>query len=525
MESTFVDEIKKKSSLVKFVVNTDTATDIISYLYKETERQKSEIDILKQKLTEMNNNINSIGNQDKFDQISERINELSNQMDKKIEESSDQINNHVKEKVNDINSRIDSLTKRVVMGDNFFQPPLNDDIYNQLNFLRTELQALRANTSEFLGVDEKELIKLGTSRSNNSGGHPNSDSESVGNTIASPRSVRSSGCPPLPISQTDSSPIKKERMSLQGIADQIAQLKEEINQIKEANIKSNTISSSSSTSSNNNTNTNNTNNKISSRVSSRIKKKETFSKEKKEKPKNEINETAGQNQDLRADSDQNFQPEKIAKSEEITKSNENFSTKIEDLTSLYQEIAKLKQKVNDQTNQLKKIESTTKTDQISLDDYVQEILQSAMKCDSESQKLTNDYKNLQNLLINSLQEIKERMDSMSDQFNEMATKEEVMAAFSEVINPKTPQNGTCIGVTKCKYKCLACGRTKPSVISTTDSNLAEILHYHPLANRSNETFRPGAKVTVLNKEIPVTSRSSNVPKDVMSARRPKSSRS
>ena len=515
MEPTFVDEIKKKSSLVKFVVNTDTATDIISYLYKETERQKSEIDLLKQKLTEMNNNINSIGNQDKLDQISERMNELSIQMDKKIEESSDQISNHVKEKVNDINSRIDSLTKRVVLGDNFFQPPLNNDIYDQLNFLRTELQALRANTSEFLGVDEKELIKIGSSRSNNSG-HPNSDSESIGNTIASPRSVRSSGCPPLPISQSDSSSIKKERISLQGIADQIAQLKEEINQIKEANIKSNTISSSSSTGSNNNTN-----NKISSRVSSRIKKKETFSK--KEKPKNEINEIAGQN--IKADSDQISQPEKITKSEETSKSNENFATKIEDLTSLYQEIAKLKQKVNDQTNQLKKIESTTKTDQISLDDYVQEILQSAMKCDSESQKLTNDYKNLQNLLINSLQEIKERMDSMSDQFNEMATKEEVMAAFSEVINPKTPQNGTCIGVSKCKYKCLACGRTKPSVISTTDSNLAEILHYHPLQNRSNETFRPGAKVTVLNKEIPVTSRSSNVPKDIMSARRPKSSRS
>ena len=50
MENSFVDDIKKKTSLVKFVINTDTASDIISYLYKETERQKVEIEQIKKKL-------------------------------------------------------------------------------------------------------------------------------------------------------------------------------------------------------------------------------------------------------------------------------------------------------------------------------------------------------------------------------------------------------------------------------------------------------------------------------------------
>lgn len=510
MESNFIDEIKKKTSLVKFVVNTDTATDIISYLYKETERQKTEIDLLKQKLTEMNNGITNISNQDKYDQLSERIKELAIQMDKKIEESNEKINNFIKEKINDINIKTDSLSKNIGTND-FFPQSSVIDIFNQLNSLRTEMQALKKNTSEILGVEEKELSRLGTSRSNRlDGSNQNSDSENVETLATSSRSAKSSGLPSIPILQTPADPpkIKKERYSLQEIADQISRLKEEISQIKESNNKTEVVPT-----------VNNNNNKISSRTISRIKKKEkeTIQKEKKEPETKKKIESNEQDQELKAE------PEKITKTDdENKKSIESFNSKIEDLTPLYQEIEKLKQALTNQSNQLKKIENTPKTGQVSLDDYIQEILQSAMKCDSESEKLTNDVKNLQNLLINSLQEIKERMDSMSDQFNEMATKEEVMAAFSEVINPKMPQNGTSIGVSRCK--CLACGRTKPSVITTTDSNLAEILHYHPLASR-NDSFRPGAKVTLLSREIPITSRTQTVSKDLITPRRPKTSRS
>ena len=91
MEQSFVDDIKKKSSLVKFVINTDTASDIISYLYKETERQKSEIEQIKKKLAEMNSNSNNDNNNndDMYNQLCERISQLGIQMDKKIEESND----------------------------------------------------------------------------------------------------------------------------------------------------------------------------------------------------------------------------------------------------------------------------------------------------------------------------------------------------------------------------------------------------------------------------------------------------
>lgn len=564
MEPSFVDEIKKKTSLVKFVVNTDTATDIISYLYKETERQKSEIDTIKKKLEDMNadNNNNSTSNQNKYDQLSERINELSIQMNKKIDDFNAKTNDLIKEKINDINMKTDSLSKKFSNGDN--SQSAFSEFLHQLNLLRNEVQTLRKNTSEILGVDEKELNKSKPNRNINVEG--SNQNPELGNSKTIPNATQNSKNPDSQTTviqqlQVDSSQNTKEQISLQEILDQINQLRGEIKQIKESNLNSNyaanTINNNNSYSNtfnsnynanandfnNNNTTTNNnssinnngsttydspttndsnaanndnissnSNNKNSSKVITRIIKK---------KEKKVIKDFKDQEVEVKMQTDL----EEDLKSEEENKLNSDTSgLKIDNLNSIYQEIEKLKQAVDDQANQLKKIETTTKNGQVSLDDYIQEILQSAMKCDSESQKLTNDYKNLQNLLINSVQEIKERMDSMLDQFNEMATKEEVMSAFSEVINPKTPQNGTSIGVSKCKFKCLACGRTRPSVISATDSNLAEILHYQPLRTKS-EIFRPGAKVTLLNKEVPITSRESMQLKDSTTPRRPKTSRS
>ena len=135
MEPSFVDEIKKKTSFVKFVVNTDTATDIISYLYKETERQKSEIDTIKKKLEDMNadNNNNSTSNQNKYDQLSERINELSIQMNKKIDDFNAKTNDLIKEKINDINMKTDSLSKKFSNGDN--SQSAFSEFLHQLNLL------------------------------------------------------------------------------------------------------------------------------------------------------------------------------------------------------------------------------------------------------------------------------------------------------------------------------------------------------------------------------------------------------
>lgn len=506
MEQSFVDDIKKKSSLVKFVINTDTASDIISYLYKETERQKSEIEQIKKKLAEMNSNSNNDNNNndDMYNQLCERISQLGIQMDKKIEESNSRLTNLVKDQIKDIDFKTDVLSKRIGLGDRSPRSSFND-IYNQLNHLHMELQALKKNTSEYLGIEEDELSQIRTCRSSR---------KDQSNTICdTPESTKNVNLPSIPIPQSPSNTAgnKKERISLQEIADQIKQLREELNQQKELSGKLNTTRSSSR------------NQHIKKKEKEPLNKAKKFFKDAEVEVKIKAsNDTeAVEEIDENREKKDNVKLEKAEKQEK-PENQDNNCLKSEEFASLQQEIEKLKHIINDQTEKLKEIQETSKNGQISLDDYIQEILQSAMKCDTESQKLTNDYKNLQNLLINSLQEIKERMDSMTDQFTDLATKDEVMAAFSELINPKNPQNGTSIGVNKCK--CLACGRMKPSVVTTTDSNLAEILHFHPLNSR-NETYRPGAKVTLLNKDSLITSRSQKAPKDIMTPRRPKSSRS
>ena len=102
-----------------------------------------------------------------------------------------------------------------------------------------ELQALKKNTSEYLGIEEDELSQIRTCRSSR---------KDQSNTICdTPESTKNVNLPSIPIPQSPSNTAgnKKERISLQEIADQIKQLREELNQQKELSGKLNTTRSSS----------------------------------------------------------------------------------------------------------------------------------------------------------------------------------------------------------------------------------------------------------------------------------------
>lgn len=432
---TILNDIQKNKPLLKFVVNTDSVADLLTYLDKETERQK-------QAIAAINNQLLEISAHDQVNtELAQNIDKYNSTLNEIIRQFTEQ-ENRMREQIKDLDSRTSLICRKI--GINPDDPSTTPTIYNipsEIKSLQEELQIFKKNTAELLGVDEKELNR-----------RPETDEPEL-NEDGSPHESTSN--------RSQSKKEKEERMTFMDVVSELKKMKEEFESQKENSELIHEFGLESPQS-------------IRDKIEQQREMEETF---------------------------------KQIKNQVIT---ENDKTAInQDISMIHNDIDQIKLLLNDQKQKIDK-------SAVSIDDYVQEVLQQALNADESKKEMETNFQHLKDLLNASIQSLQSQMASITDSFNDMATKDDLMATFAELMNPRS--DGTSIGVKKCR--CLACGQYKPTVNTITDSNLAEIMHYHPL--RRSETSRPGTKVTLMQGDPPHSSRPRQT-KNLLSPRKTKTS--
>ncbi|OHT17350.1 hypothetical protein TRFO_41114 [Tritrichomonas foetus] len=460
IDPSFAEEIKKKTSLLKVVLNTEVAKDLLYYLNEETERHKKEI-------LEINKKLNEVMKSGTLETLTQRFDEYQKHTDLKLEDTISKLENvrhllceheiHSKSLFNKVDAKVDLISKKLGLNSN--SPFLDVSKYGEdICALRAELTAFKRNTAKLVGINEDQLVSS----------RLNPDELDLENGILSSRSIKSS----RRNNSNHENESDEENVMLKDVLSQLNTIKSEIEEQKKEikNIEAN---------------------------------ENIFTEERIIKAKEQMSEIEMQKKVL------------DEREEQLEKEINSSNKKDDNFTALQNEIDKMKRLLDQQTHQLSDIQEITNRNHEEINEYMNETLHASMKCDEEDEKFSKQIHDLQSLFLNSLQDVKELMDSMSEQISDCATKSEVMNAFTEVFTPKQP-HGTSVGVSKCK--CLACGRARPTVNPITDSNLAEILNYRQL---SRESFNPCSKVMLVSGERLKTSGSKRKSSELVTPRRSK----